>query len=269
MAQSQKPVYTKLYVLHGTSLDGLTGYNFQEAFFEQYPFARNLFALFEYHPTAYFHAKDAQHRFVALNHLVCREVFGCDSPEVVLGHTDLEFQPPHLAEAYHAEDRRVMAGKKTIPNEIWLVPHVDGSPKWYCSTKTPLADNDGEVIGTAGIMYPVETPGDRVTFFKELAPVISYLEKHFTSDVSMKDMAGLAGLSSTQYNLRFRQLLRMTPTEYLMTLRIDLAQHLLTRTDKKVADIGVAVGFYDQSQFTKIFKKHAGITPKAYRKRFR
>ncbi len=252
-----------------TSLKGLTGFQFQEAFFEKHPFARNLFELFEYHPTAYFHAKDREHRFVGLNHLVCRDVFGCDSADVVLGHTDAEFQPPHLAEAYHAEDKRVMEGGKIIPNEIWLVPHVNGSPKWYCSTKTPLVGAGNQVIGTVGIMYPVETSADRESVFRELTPVISYLEEHFKVDVSMKDMAALAGLSSTQFNLRFRQLLRMTPTASLMTLRIDLAQQLLTGTDQSISEIGVEVGFYDQSQFTKIFKKHAGITPKAYRQRFR
>ena len=255
--------------LSDTNKAPLVGFPFQEAFFKKYPFLRNVFELFEYHPTAYFHAKDQEHRFVGLNQLVCRDVFGCDSAEVVLGRTDMDFQPPHFAEAYHAEDRRVMEGGKVIPNEIWLVPHVDGSPKWYCSTKTTLLGDDEEVIGTIGIMYPVETSAERQTVFKELSPVISYLEEHFTSEVSMKDMATLAGLSSTQFNLRFRQLLRMTPTAYLMTLRIDQAQHLLTRTDKPISEIAVEVGFYDQSQFTKIFKKQAGITPKAYRRRFR
>lgn len=103
---------------------------------------------------------------MGLNQLLCREVFGCDLAEAVLGHTDAEFQPPHLAEAYHAEDRRVMEGGKIIPNEIWLVPHVNGSPKWYCSTKTPLVGAKNEVIGTVGIMYPVETSADRESVFR-------------------------------------------------------------------------------------------------------
>jgi transcriptional regulator GlxA family with amidase domain len=118
-------------------------------------------------------------------------------------------------------------------------------------------------------MYPVGTSADRESVFRELTPVISFLEKHFTSDVSMKEMAALAGLSSTQFNLRFRQLLRMTPTAYLMTLRLDLAQQLLNTTEQAIAAIGTSVGFYDQSQFTKVFKKHTGVTPKAYRQRFR
>lgn len=118
-------------------------------------------------------------------------------------------------------------------------------------------------------MYPVGTSADRESVFRELTPGISFLEKHFTSDVSMKEMAALAGLSSTQFNLRFRQLLRMTPTAYLMTLRLDLAQQLLNTTEQAIAAIGTSVGFYDQSQFTKVFKKHTGVTPKAYRQRFR
>lgn len=252
-----------------TSEAQICGFAFQEVFFEKHPFTKNLFELFEYHPTAYFHAKDTEHRYVALNQLVLKEVFGMQSADALLGRTDLEFQPPHLAEAYHEEERRVIRGGKTVPNEIWLVPHLNGSPKWYCSTKTPMLGADGSIIGTTGVMYPVETPKDRQAFFRELTPVIGYLEKHFTREVSMKEMAGLAGLSSTQFNLRFRKLLRMTPTEYLMKLRIDQAQHLLTGSEQAIADIGIGVGFYDQSQFTKMFKKQAGMTPRAFRNRFR
>jgi AraC-like DNA-binding protein len=204
-----------------------------------------------------------------LNELVLREVFGSQSAEKILGKTDQDFQPPHLAEAFHAEDRGVMNSGKTIPNQIWLVPHVNGSPKWYSSTKTPMRGSKGQIVGTVGVMFLVDTPKDRETHFRELPPVISHLEQNYTAEVSMKEMALMAGLSSTQFNLRFRQFLRMTPTEYLVKLRIELAQRLLAHSDKQLVEIGVEACFYDQSQFTKVFKKQAGITPRIYRKRLR
>lgn len=246
-----------------------SGLAFQSSFFDQQPMAEDLFKLFEFLPSAYFYAKDSQHRYVGMNQKVLHEVFGLDSPDEIFGKTDLDFQPPVLAEAYHAEDRRVLESGKTIAKEVWLVPHVQGSPKWYVSSKTPLRNSTGEVIGLAGVMYRVESPKDKKLHLRELTPAINQMELRFTGDLSMAEMAGHAGLSSTQFNAKFREILRMSPTEYLQKLRVEAAQRLLTKSDKPIAAIGYQVGFYDQSHFTKRFKTTTGLTPLAYRRRFR
>jgi AraC-like DNA-binding protein len=230
------------------------------------PLLGSFFELFEHHPTAYFHAKDRDHRYVYVNQLVLRHVFGLDSLDQIVGKTDLDFQPPTLAKAYHAEDRRVMDGARTIPNEVWLVPHVDGFPKWYVSTKTPLRDEDDRILGTMGVMYPVDSPADREAYFHELAPVVAHIEENFRSDLSMEAMAEMARLSQTQFNFRFRQLLRMSPSEYMLKLRVEISQKLLNTTQKSIAEIAVEAGFYDQSHFTKRFRKATGMTPLAFRK---
>ena len=134
---------------------------FQETFFASQPSAREIFDLFEYLPDAYFYAKDARHRYVGANEPVLREVFGLDSLDQLLGKTDVEFQPPALAEAYHAEDRRVMEAGQILPRQLWLVPHVRGAPSWYVSTKSPLRDPNGSVIGIVGVMYRVQCCGLR------------------------------------------------------------------------------------------------------------
>ncbi|MEM9236791.1 MAG: helix-turn-helix domain-containing protein [Verrucomicrobiota bacterium] len=249
--------------------DEETGQAFQEAFFERCPAARSFFDLFEYHPTAYFHAKDERHRYVAVNHLILRDVFALDSPESLFGRTDLEYQAPALASAYHAEDRRVMEARTTLPNKVWLVPHVRGVPKWYVSTKTPMVDHRDEVVGTAGVMYPIDTPKERQAYFRELSTVVSYMEKHYAETISMAEMAEMVGLSSTRFNLRFRQILHMSPSEFQLRLRVERAQKLLTMSERSLAEIALDLGFCDQSHFGKRFQKVTGLSPRAYRKRFR
>ena len=242
---------------------------FRDSFFALNPDAQDVIGLFKYLPTAYFFAKDADHRYIGVNQPTLTGVFGLDHEEDLLGQTDSEFQPPALAEAYHAEDRRVMKGRKPIPNQVWLVPHVRGTPRWFVSTKTPLFNPDRKVIGIAGVMYPIETPDEQAQFFHELRPVLNHIDQHFTTNVSMTDMAAMAKLSSTQFNYRFRSILRMSPTEYLLSRRIQYAQRLLAETSKSIAEIGVAAGYFDQSHFTKRFRRVTGLTPLAYRKRFR
>ncbi len=242
---------------------------FQRAFLASGLHSGFVLPLFEHMPGAYFYGKDRQHRYVWINSATLRDVFGLDDANELLGRTDAEFQPPALAEAYHAEDRRVMDGRKTIANQVWLVPHVRGTPRWYVSTKTPLFDLDGEVVGIAGVMYPIATPEDQQAYFQELSPVVRYISEHHTDAISMREMASMAGLSATQFNQRFRTLLRMSPTDFILSLRVQHAQRLLTQTSRSLAEIASEVGFFDQSHFTKRFRRVTGITPRGYRNQFR
>ena len=248
---------------------GHTEKAFQDAFYGNNPSARDVIGLFEFLPSVCFYAKDSHHRYFAVNRLTLTDVFGLQREEDLLGRTDSEFQPPALAEAYHAEDRRVMDGRKPISNQVWLVPHVRGTPCWYVSTKTPLVDPNSKVIGIAGVMYPIETSDEQTTYFQELLPVVNYIDQNFTQEVSMTEMAAMINHSRTQFNHRFRTILRMSPTEYLLSRRIQHARRLLTQTTKNIAEIGATIGFYDQSHFTKRFRRVTGMTPFAYRTRFR
>ena len=248
---------------------GHSALRFQERFLNRCPGARTFFELFEYLPSTYFFAKDAKHRYVGVNYLVLREVFGLESLDELLGRTDLEFQPPALAEAYHAEDRKVMDSGKVLAGQVWLVPHVRGELKWYVSTKTPMFDAAGKIIGVAGVMYLVDQPQEIAAYFRELAPVIAHIEAHFAETISMDEMAKMIGLSATRFNLRFRQILHISPTEHQLRLRIGGARRMLTLSDKTIANVAHECGFCDQSHFGKRFQKATGLTPREYRKRFR
>ncbi|MEM6690339.1 MAG: AraC family transcriptional regulator [Planctomycetota bacterium] len=242
---------------------------FQATFFAENPDVRAVFGLFEHLPSALFYAKDARHRYVGVNQRTLCDVFGLEDASELLGRTDHEFQPPALAEAYHAEDRRVMDGGEVIANQVWLVPHVNGTPSWYISTKTPLTNPWGDVIGLAGVMYPVVSQDEHQEFFQELWPAIEYMDDHYTESIVMSEMAEMTNLSATQFNSRFRTILRLSPTQYLLSRRIHHAQQLLSQTELSISDVAARVGFFDQSHFTKRFRRMTGLTPLQYRKRFR
>ena len=85
----------------------------------------------------------------------------------------------------------------------------------------------------------------------------------------MKDLAKVAGLSTTHFNRQFIKLLGVSPTQLLHAIRIDRARDLLVRSDQCIVEIAVQVGYYDQSHFTRHFRKQCGLTPRSYRARFR
>ncbi|MCD0458018.1 AraC family transcriptional regulator [Roseiconus lacunae] len=241
--------------------------DFQAAFFQRNPQAESVIALFDALPQTYFYAKDTESRFVKVNRLFL-ENHGLKEEADAIGKSDYDFHPPLMAEAYISEDRRVMAGRKPVPGQVWLVLHRRSVPRWYVSTKTPLFDSNHRVIGIAGAMYRIEQQEELMQYLQELLPVARYIEKHYAEQISMTAMAGLAGLSSTHFNRRFRQLLRVTPTDYLRSVRVQAAQQLLATTSRTLAEIAFEVGFTDQSHLTRRFREVTGMTPAAWRKRF-
>ncbi len=240
---------------------------FQKAFFKRHPLAESVISLFEVLPQTYFYLKDHESRFVKVNHLFL-ENHGLDEESQAIGKTDRDFHPPLMAEAYIREDRRVMASRERQPGQIWLVLHRRSVPRWYVSTKAPVFNERGEVIGVAGAMYRIEQQAEMAEHLQELLPVARYIEKHYAEAISMVAMAELAGLSVTHFNRRFQQLLRVTPSEYLRAVRIQAVQRLLTTSSRSLAEIAAEVGFTDQSHLTRRFREQTGMTPAAWRKRF-
>ena len=240
---------------------------FQRAFFQRFPMAETVMSLFDSLPDIAFYAKDTQSRYIRVNG-PCVASHGLKSEAEMLGHDDRAFHPPALAAAYIAEDRRVMSSRRAIAGQVWLVFHADRLPHWYVSTKVPLLDSRARILGIAGAMYGIEQPAEQERHFQELLPVIRHIETHFADHVSIAAMAVLARLSSTHFNRRFQELLRMTPTNYLRTVRVQAARRLLSTTARTLAVIAHDTGFTDQSHFTRCFRESTGMTPRAYRRRF-
>jgi transcriptional regulator GlxA family with amidase domain len=92
-----------------------------------------------------------------------------------------------------------------------------------------------------------------------------YLEAHFTKDVSLESLAQLTGLSRSWFARGFKASTGIAPYTWALQLRIRMAQQLLTKTSEPIASIATAVGFADQSHFTKAFKRAVGLTPREWR----
>jgi AraC-like DNA-binding protein len=227
-----------------------------------------LVGLFDYLPGVIFYAKDRESRYVAANRamLMAKEL---EDPRDLLGKTDRDFHPSVLADAYIAEDQRILEIGEPLPNQVWFIIDRSGKPGWFQSTKIPLRNGEGEVLGIAGVRYSIETPEDRKRQFRRLAPVIRHLEEHYTETVSMSEMAALAGMSSTHFNREFHAIFRMSPTRFLHALRIEKARQLLTGTDDPIGEIALVTGYHDQSHFSRNFQRVVKMTPRAFRKRFR
>lgn len=92
-----------------------------------------------------------------------------------------------------------------------------------------------------------------------------YIAMHFSEEITLSDVAKEIHLNASYLSTLFRQVTGVTFKEYLNRIRIEEAQRLLLNTDYPIMQIAVSCGFSDQSYFTKVFKKHTGLTPKQFR----
>ena len=81
-------------------------------------------------------------------------------------------------------------------------------------------------------------------------------------------MVRLSGLAERSFKRRFQQATGMSPLEYVHTLRLEEAKHLLERSDQPVEAIANQIGYEDAGFFSRLFRRQVKLTPAQYRKRF-
>lgn len=96
-----------------------------------------------------------------------------------------------------------------------------------------------------------------------------WLQRNMAKEVRMSEMASDLGVSERTIIRRFQAALDQPPLRYLQSLRIEAARSLLEAGDLHVEQIAVQVGYNDTSSFCRLFKEKVGLSPGAYRNRFR
>lgn len=96
--------------------------------------------------------------------------------------------------------------------------------------------------------------------------VTDYLEADLARNVTLAELAAVAGLSSCHFCRAFKRSLGLAPHQWLRARRMEKARELLETTDLPVIEVGAAVGLESPSAFATAFRRHAGASPSAYRR---
>ena len=99
-----------------------------------------------------------------------------------------------------------------------------------------------------------------------LRRVRAYVDAHLHGAIDVRTLSDIAGLSLWHFSRSFKKSLGMTPHAYLLLLRLQHAQDLLTQSDLPLAEIAIASGFCDQSHLSRSFRQHVGVSPLAFRR---
>lgn len=101
----------------------------------------------------------------------------------------------------------------------------------------------------------------------KLKRVVEFIRENLTEDLSLAQIADVAGLNQFHFARQFKQSCGIAPHRYVVRERVEIAKRLLRETDLPLVEVCFASGFQNQSHFTKIFSRIAGATPKNFRDR--
>jgi len=223
------------------------------------------YALFEHLPGIAFFAKNDRFEIVCANSAFL-ERFGFASENDIIGKTDYDLFPKSLADHFRADDEWVLKNAKPKIHIVELFMNTDGLPDWYLTNKLPVTDRSGKAMGVMGTTQNYESDKRIIQPYLRIEPAIHFIREHFRDKISVKEAAASAHLSVRQLDRRFREILKMSPQEFITKLRMKTACELLSQGKSGILDIALSLGFYDQSSFTLQFRKHFGVTPLQYRK---
>ena len=98
--------------------------------------------------------------------------------------------------------------------------------------------------------------------------VQQYIASHYAEEVRLETLANLAGMTPVAFSRFFHQRTGRSLSEYIIEIRLGIAARMLIDTTKMVAEICYDCGFNTLSNFNRLFRKHKGCTPTAFRENF-
>lgn len=99
-----------------------------------------------------------------------------------------------------------------------------------------------------------------------VSQILSYIKKHYSEPVSMKELADLIGKSESQMSYIFYKYTHKRPIDFLIDYRMDIAASLLREQGLRINEAAEAVGYSDSLYFSRIFKKRTGYSPSQIKK---
>jgi len=127
--------------------------------------------------------------------------------------------------------------------------------------------------------FAIDMDRDNQSYFSTFQPMRSHhdelvasaqqkIEANYNDAGTIEEIIKDIPASRRNIVRRFKQVIGITPIEYLQQIRIGAAKKLLEQTDKQMTEIIFDSGYNDPKAFRKIFRKSVGMTPSEYRDKF-
>src|SRR5689334_2458432 len=105
--------------------------------------------------------------------------------------------------------------------------------------------------------------------FRKLCEARDLLRSVSDDAPTVEAIAAIVGISRAHFIRQFHALFGVTPHQYRIQARLDLARDLLAHGDRSVTGVCLDVGFSSLGSFSDLFTRRVGESPSAYRRRWR
>ena len=100
---------------------------------------------------------------------------------------------------------------------------------------------------------------------ERIIPALNYISQNYIKTIHIKELAALCNESCSSFRRHFGKSMHMSPLDYIVKIRIQMASILLKSSDTSILEISEKVGFNSLSSFNRHFKKLHGISPRVWR----
>ena len=152
-----------------------------------------------------------------------------------------------------------------------LAQSLAGAELWDRSERMIFTDSIGRAIVSRLVEHwftiPTELPRRACGLQKwRLRRATEYIDARLAEKIRLSDIAQSANLSPMHFAVQFRLSTGVSPHEYVLRRRIEVAQALLLSSERNAVDIALSCGFNSQAHFISVFSRYMGDTPCRWRK---
>ena len=104
--------------------------------------------------------------------------------------------------------------------------------------------------------------------FNEIERATHYFNENYNKDISIEQYAEEHLMSKNWFINCFKKIMKVTPMQYILQLRLSTAKNLLESSNKNISEIVDAIGYDNPLYFSRLFTKYVGVSPKEYRNNF-
>jgi PAS domain S-box-containing protein len=215
-------------------------------------------------PYVMFCVKSIDGRYVSANQAFAERA-GLGGAGEVVGRTARDLFPSELADRYEDQDRMVIETGHMLTNELELITRPDRSFGWFLTSKSRWTNDEGSPAGVVCVSIDLRTSVDADGPHPRLAEAVELARRRFAEPLEVADLAQAAEMTVAQLERSARRVLGLTPKQLVMRFRLEEGLRLLTTTDVSITDVARSCGYYDQSAFSRHFRRVVGSSPAAYR----